>query len=60
MVIPCLSKNIWQKHNLAVSGNQAHLIMLPHHKDTHQIDSVIMDIVNDLQNQSSFDCDSDL
>lgn len=60
VVIPCPSKNIWQKHNLAVSGNQAHLIMLPHHKDTHQIDSVIMDIVNDLQNQSSFDCDSDL
>lgn len=49
VVFPCPSKAIWQKHNLAVSGNLAHLIILPHHKDTCQINTVIMDVANDLK-----------
>ncbi|EPP8702231.1 acinetobactin biosynthesis histidine decarboxylase BasG, partial [Acinetobacter baumannii] len=52
VVFPCPSEHIWKKHYLATSGNMAHLITTAHHRDTRQIDSLIDDVIFDLQGAS--------
>lgn len=49
VVIPCPSEHIWRRHGLAASGPIAHLITMPHHRDTQKIDALINDVIMDLQ-----------
>ncbi|ADZ91967.1 histidine decarboxylase [Marinomonas mediterranea] len=47
VVFPRPSENVWRKFHLAISGNKAHLITMPHNKDTKKLDQLIDAIILD-------------
>lgn len=49
VVFPRPSEHIRKTHCLATSGEHCHIIALPHHNCSHQLDAVIRDIVQDFE-----------
>lgn len=47
VVFPKPSEEVWKKHCLAISGNDAHMITSAHHLDTTKIDALIDDVIAD-------------
>ncbi|WP_417552107.1 histidine decarboxylase [Marinomonas fungiae] len=47
VVFPRPSEHVWRAFNLAVSGDKAHLITMPHHKDSEKLDQLIDAIIRD-------------
>ncbi|MBD8601431.1 histidine decarboxylase [Pseudomonas sp. CFBP 8771] len=45
VVFPCPSAGIARKYGLATSGDTAHLITTPHHRDTRVIDALIDEVI---------------
>ncbi len=53
VVFPCPSEAVWQKHCLATSGNDAHLITTAHHLDSSKIDALIDDVIADFAHKAA-------
>ncbi|SDY36423.1 histidine decarboxylase [Pseudomonas sp. NFIX28] len=49
VVFPCPSARIAKKYSLATSGDNAHLITTPHHRDTRMVDALIDEIIAETQ-----------
>ncbi|ODP99492.1 histidine decarboxylase [Salinivibrio sp. SS3] len=47
VVFPRPSEHVWRAFHLAVSGDNAHLITMPHHKDTGTLDKLVDALIFD-------------
>ncbi|BDR15161.1 histidine decarboxylase [Vibrio sp. STUT-A11] len=48
VVLPCPSEPVWRKYSLANSGDVAHIVTMPHLDSTEKLDSLIEDVIFDL------------
>lgn len=47
VVFPTPSETIWRRYGLAATKTLTHLIITPHHQNSHLIDQIVLDIINE-------------